>query len=150
MKRNQLFLEPTKRPETLFFTAPFRLCKGQCKPNVSNYFMQFPLYIGIKRNKNIYQNLYSRDHKHIHSTRDNAPFRKRTTKTPYKICPSKKEPFMPSKCPVKVSTVTYIKQKHEAKSVPLRQHDYSLTKTTFEQLFPSTLHRYHKTYRNFW
>lgn len=57
---------------------------------------------------------------------------------------------MTSKCPVRVSTVDYDKQKHETMRVALRQHDYTLTKTPFEQLFPSTLHRHHKIYRNFW
>ncbi|CAH2103783.1 unnamed protein product [Euphydryas editha] len=104
IQSGHLFLEPKDRPENLLFTAPFRICKGQCKTNVSNYFMQFPIYIGLKGNKKNYQNLYPRDHENIHSTRENAPFRKSSTRVPYILCPPKnkqtKEPFMSGKCPV--------------------------------------------------
>ncbi|XP_031767444.1 uncharacterized protein LOC116413291 isoform X1 [Galleria mellonella] len=76
------------KPSYLLFTAPYRLCKGGCN-TTDNFVFAFPLHIG-KKGKETYRNLYSKDFKSIHSTKLNAPFRKKTTREPITPCPTLK------------------------------------------------------------
>lgn len=83
MKIVRCILEITNRPGLLLFTAPYKLCEGGCKDSKSdNFVISFPLFIG-KTGKKFYQDLYNRDFKNIHDEGSNAPFKKRTFKTPF-------------------------------------------------------------------
>lgn len=49
--------------------------------------MIFPLYIGLKKSRTAYSNLYSRDLENIYSTLKAPPFKPRSTMMPYTFCP---------------------------------------------------------------
>lgn len=86
MKRCYI-LEISHKPGYLLFTAPFKLCEGNCKEPESNFAMAFPIYVGkIGREK--YKEMYERDYHKIQSTKPNAPFKKLPTKKLFTLCPS--------------------------------------------------------------
>lgn len=82
----------TEKPDMLF-TAPYRLCEGDCDGQNNNLALVFPLYVG-KKGIEEYKKVYSRDFKIIRSTKSSqAPFMKRTTRHSFTLCPYKNENF---------------------------------------------------------
>lgn len=86
-------LEISDKPEMLMFTAPYRLCEGECDEDKKNFVMSFPLFLG-KRAKTEYKKRYHRDFKKIHLMGPNAPFKQKTTRAARQLLKSHKCPFV--------------------------------------------------------
>lgn len=108
-----MVLEPKEPPEILMFTAPLEICEGGCKSKLDNINLVFPLYIGYKKSKTIYPDLYPRDYKNIYTSAKEAPFKKSSTMMPYTLCSvtEKKskvcEKLTEKKCVFRVSKVQH-------------------------------------------
>lgn len=82
-----LYILEVIKPGYLLFTAPYRLCEGECKTDKKNFVLSFPMYVGNKGIE-IYRGLFNRDLKKIHHSKPKAPFKRKTTKSPVTYCPT--------------------------------------------------------------
>ncbi|XP_046977530.1 uncharacterized protein LOC124543374 isoform X1 [Vanessa cardui] len=144
--------KPTVRPESLIFTAPFKLCKGECESNVNNFVMLFPIHVGLKRSQTVYKSIYPRDNEKRFSSEDNAPFRKSTTRHPYTLCPpytttsgeELRAPIVRPECSHRVSKVNFNKKIYTTKGdiFNISESNYfPKPEETLKRRFPPTSYR---------